>query len=192
MWRRWNFRYAADSVPSRAQFLEFDGPGSTAVVIVNETAARLLWSGEEALHKRLILLGNKTPFEVIGVVADSVVNNIGEDPQPVLYYAMPALLAGGELSGSNDRKSGGRSGAVRAAIQPLDPNLPLTNFQTFRKHSIKRCGRRDGRHAVGVFGIYFALVLATIGIYGVMAHSVTQRTAEIGIRMRWGRAHRKC
>src|SRR5262249_40254676 len=77
-------------IPMRSGRLltEFDRPGSAPVVVINETTARMLWPGEEAMHKRLTYYGNAVPWEVVGIVADSVVATIGEDPQPVIYYPM--------------------------------------------------------------------------------------------------------
>lgn len=169
------------------------------VVILNETAARLLWGGRDALGRRLRLTQTEEPFEVIGVVADATYAGLKEEAVPVLYldhaqyeksFLGPLLAPQMTLFLRTSGDPRDRLGAVRETVRKMDPRLPVFKVSTLEDLLAATVGV-ERQAAVLYSGLALtAMALAMFGLWGVLTQSVLERTREIAIRVACGASPR--
>jgi predicted permease len=169
-----------------------DDQKAPKIAIINETAARTYFPNENPIGKRFgSSVETAGQIEIVGTLRDAKYDSVRDAVPPTMYVPyLQTRLANAIVQVRTAGDPAGALGAIREAMRQIDPNLPMTNVSTQVEQVEKRLQpERVFAQAYAMFGA-LALLLASIGLFGLMSYSVARRTNEIGIRMALGAQRR--
>lgn len=168
-------------------FTDADRAGAPGVVVISRAMADRFWPGADPIGRQIFVGTQKVPHEIIGVAQDVKVNNLRETTQPYFYRAYYQRPSGDlTLIARTSTGDVGAASAVREAIRAAEPRLPMLQVMTLKDHLRAATFETEIQAVlVGIMGAV-GLMLAVVGLFGVVAYLVGRRAQEFGVRLALG------